>query len=144
MEVFLKMEGSYMKEKGCKINKKISIAPLPKKTKKQNRAFPKPSSATDLAPWIVWGNGWLTWAGWPAPEGVESPWRWEQRELRRHTGSTVQPPTCVCEARDTPLGGAGRSRWGQNQTGWTFPGQALAQGRGLELWWVLHSGWYSN
>lgn len=70
---------------------------------------------------FLWGDGWLTWAGWPAPEGVESPWRWEQRELRRHTGSTVQPPTCVCEARDTPLGGAGRSRWGWNRTGMDVP-----------------------
>lgn len=125
------MERLHIKEKGCQI-KILSVPPLTKKGPPQSQAPPMD---------FCEGDGWLTWAGWPAPEGVESPWRWEQRELRRHTGSTVQPPTCVCESRDTPLGGAGRSRWGWKRTGKDVPRQAPAQGREPESWWGLQSGW---
>lgn len=117
---FLIMEGSYIKEKGCKI--KIINVPPYKKGSPQSQAPPR----------ILEGDGWLTWAGWPAPEGVESPWRWEQRELRRHTGSTVQPPTCVCEARGHPIRGSGQEPLGWDSMRWMLPGQALAQRRGPE------------
>lgn len=127
-----KYSGEFTHKREGVPNKNPQCPPLTKKGPPQSQAPPMD---------FCGGDGWLTWTGWPAPEGVESPWRWEQRELRRHTGSTVQPPTCVCEARDTPLGGAGRSRWGWYRTGKDVPRQALAQGREPESWWGLQSGW---